>query len=93
MIAPKYIRRWKYKRILKKLYKYPNSEKNVYLCHECRYRFPFLNIRSYPELYNNRRSAPWYPGEWFSNYHVWFRNNKQRINYVLDALHNLDKSK
>ena len=86
MNVPKFIRKWKYKKIIKELEEKPRGY--IFLCHKCKYHFPFVSIKYYPELWNRKESADWYtifdriePCK-----HAWFVSNETRKQYVEEAL-------
>ena len=90
MIIPKFIRKWKYNKILEKL-KNQNTtyDKPIYLCLECKYRFPYINIKHYPELWNRKETTPWFPytqPDRNPEHKVWFKSNKERQQYLIEAL-------
>lgn len=90
MNVPKIIRKWKYKKILKKIDNNDLLHNEIYLCLECKHCFPYIKIKYYPELWDRRLSTPWYDDFEGS---VWFRNDKERRQYVLKALDLVTKTK
>jgi hypothetical protein len=87
MNVPKFIRKWVYKRMLKKLDE--NSKEiypDTYLCHFCKYQFPYINIKHYPELWNRRFGLPWYIHDKPAHAQVWFMEEFERRRYVKKAL-------
>ena len=58
------------------------------LCHECAFRFPFISIKYYPELWDRKETADWFTAFDVNKplSKVWFSNNNQRKTYVKKAL-------
>ena len=88
MNVPKFIRRWVYKRMLKEIDKNYNGfiHTDTYLCHFCKYQFPYINIKHYPELWNRRLGLPWYIHDKPAHAQVWFMEEDERRRYVKKAL-------
>ena len=90
MVVPKFLRRWKYKRILKNLAKQQIKDPldPLYLCLECKYHFPYIDIKNYPELWDRKHTAEWFNNRYTDNPYsqVWFRDNDSRKKYVEQAL-------
>lgn len=85
MNVPKFIRRWVYKRILKRIDDTSYHEP-TYLCVFCRFKFPYMNIERYPELWDRKESLTWF--RWNRDPHIqaWFYNDEDRRKYVQEAL-------
>lgn len=90
MVVPKFLRRWKYKRILKNLAKQQIKDPldPLFLCSQCRWRFPYVRIEHYPELWDRKHTAEWFNNRYTDNPYsqVWFRSNYSRKVYVEQAL-------
>ena len=83
MNIPKFIRRWVYKRMLKEL---DRKGKYTYLCHFCKYQFPYIKIEHYPELWNRRFVLSAYNPDEPPHAQVWFFEESTRRVYVLQAI-------
>ena len=96
MTVPKFVRRWVYKRILKEInrrHRTYNTFFDTYLCTFCRFQFPYINIKHYPELWDRRTSLKRYDETRDWGVHVWFLHDGERKVYIEEALDLINKTK
>ncbi len=87
MKLPKFYRKYVYKCLLKRYREwYALSNDDHFVCHEIRAYFPYVSIKSYPELYEMREmgSAYYNKSNKYASPHskVWFENNYERIKFL-----------
>lgn len=87
MNVPRPIRRWVYKRIIKEIDRHGHYRFfDTYLCGFCRFRFPYIGIKHYPELWTRRTTLKRYDQTRTWGTQVWFPGDAERRVYVQHAL-------
>lgn len=80
MTLPKWFRRWRYRKLIKQIRKRPGS---AFICNLLKFKFPYLHIFNYPELWDRREYTQLY---FLGCKGPWFLKNADRIKYIQEAI-------